>query len=444
MKHIYLKELRRNFKSWVIWTVALSIIITVGMIFYPIFMEGNLISEMRALFETPIMNTLLAGFGADIATFSDLLGFYVTYGAIYNTLLGAVYSTLLASNIVSKEENNKTAEFLLSKPVTRNEVYSGKLFAYFTFLIAINIVLFFVGIVNFEIFKTDNSLKVRVGEDVKTEIVSAMEKHPQVYKDIFVIKESMILNAMISKLERQADPIDPQTLDELGIEAGTISQMLKDLKEAQSISDFYENVKSEPEKYMKMMNMTGISKEQFLKLIEQQERQFYGYLEEVKTNPKTFIELFKTSTQAFMRQLKGKPELIDEFITRYELNSDIEHRVFVYYEVDKYMVISVYSLLVMLTFGAIGLFISLLVKRGKSIWTIAIGITLGAYFINVISNMTKEADFIGYISPFKFSDTNVIVTDYGFDWWRLLYFIGLSAVLLIISAIIYRRKDILI
>lgn len=444
MKHIYLKELKRNFKSWFIWTVALSIIITVGMIFYPIFMEGNLIKEMKALFETPIMNTLMAGFGADIATFSDLLGFFVTYGAIYNTLLGAVYSILLASNILSKEENNKTAEFLLSKPVTRNEVYSGKLFAYFTFLIAINIVLFFVGIVNFEIFKTDNSLKVRVDEDVKTEIVSVMEKHPHVYKDIFIIKESMIINAVMPQLEKQMDTTDPQTLDELGIEAGTISQMFKDLKEAQSISDFYDNVKSEPEKYMKMMNLTGISKEQFLNLIEQQERQFYDYLEEVRTNPQAFIELFQTSPQAFMRQLKGKPELINQFINRYEMNPGIEHRVFLYYEVDKYLVISVYSFLVMLTFGAIGLFISLLVKRGKSIWTMAIGITLGAYFINVISNMTKEADFIGYISPFKFSDTNVIVPDYGFDWWRLLYFIGLSSVLFIISAIIYRRKDILI
>ncbi len=444
MINIYLKEIKRNFLSWIIWTVALSGIITLGMVFYPVFIEDNLIEQMEVLFNMPVMDTLMSAFGADVATFSDILGFYVTYGAIYNTLLGAIYSILLASNILSKEENNKTAEFLLTKPVTRMEIYWGKLLTYFTFLVILNIILFFVGMIDFELFKTENSLKVRIDQNEKTEIISAMENHPEAYKEIFTIEESTILNVVMPQLEKEIDKTDRQELEELGIEAGTISQMFKDLQDAESVSDFYDSVKSEPEKYMQMFNMDNMSREQFLKLIEQQEQEFYSYMEEVKTNPKSFMELFKQSPKAFMDQLKHKPLLIDKFISLYELNPNIENRVFVYYELDKYFVVSVYSFFVMLTFGAIGLLISILVKRGKSISTIAIGIALGGYFINLISNITREANFIGYISPFKFSDTEILSAGYGFEWWRLTYFIGLSVILFIISAVIYRRKDILI
>jgi preprotein translocase subunit Sss1 len=246
------------------------------------------------------------------------------------------------------------------------------------------------------------------------------------------------------QLEKEIDATSPQEFEESGIEAETIRQMFEDLQKAESVADFFDSIKAEPEKYMRMMNMSGMNKEQFLKLIEQQEQQFYSFLKDVKTDPQTFIELFKNTPNTFMSQLKGNQEQIDKFIRLYELNPNIENRVFVYYQMDKYITVSVYSLLVMLTFGAIGLFISLLMKRGKSISTIAIGITLGAYFINVISNMTQQANMIGYLSPFKFSDTNITSAGYGFEWWRLLYFIGLSLILFVASAVIYRRKDILI
>ena len=114
------------------------------------------------------------------------------------------------------------------------------------------------------------------------------------------------------------------------------------------------------------------------------------------------------------------------------------------YRLSVFMVHHTYTFLLMLVFGAIGLFISLLIKRGRPITNISIGIVMGAYFFDFLSNITPAADKLGYISPFKFMGTNVMHIDYGLDWWRVLYFVGVSLVLIGAAFWIYKKKDILI
>jgi ABC-2 type transport system permease protein len=98
----------------------------------------------------------------------------------------------------------------------------------------------------------------------------------------------------------------------------------------------------------------------------------------------------------------------------------------------------------MLTFGAIGLFLSLLIKRGRPITNVSIGIIVGGYFIDVLSKVTLSADKIGFLSPFKFVDSGVLSLDYGLVWWRVLYFLGISLVLITITFVLYKKKDILV
>jgi len=98
----------------------------------------------------------------------------------------------------------------------------------------------------------------------------------------------------------------------------------------------------------------------------------------------------------------------------------------------------------MLTFGAIGLFLSLLIKRGRPITNISIGIVFGGYLIEILSKVTASVDKFGYLSPFKFMDSGVLRPDYGLEWWRVLYFLGVSIVLIALTFVIYRNKDILV
>ena len=65
-----------------------------------------------------------------ISNFSDLLsvlGFYAVNNVIYMMVLGSIFAIVLSSNILLKEEYNKTAEYLLTRPLTRSEIFFSKL-----------------------------------------------------------------------------------------------------------------------------------------------------------------------------------------------------------------------------------------------------------------------------------------------------------------------------
>jgi len=98
----------------------------------------------------------------------------------------------------------------------------------------------------------------------------------------------------------------------------------------------------------------------------------------------------------------------------------------------------------MLTFGAIGFFLALLIKRGRPITNLSIGTIVGAYFIDILSRVSPSADKFGYLSPFKFVDSGVLRPDYGLAAWRVAYFLGLSLLLFVIGSVVYRKKDILV
>ncbi len=85
---------------------------------------------------------------------------------------------------------------------------------------------------------------------------------------------------------------------------------------------------------------------------------------------------------------------------------------------------------------------STLVKRAKPITTSAIGLVLILYFIFTFSKITESASKIGYVSPFRFVITDAANPAYRLDFWHLLYFVGISLMLTLLSFRLYLRKDI--
>lgn len=206
-----------------------------------------------------------------ISNFSDLLsvlGFYAVNNIIYMMVLGSVYAIVLSSNIILKEEYNKTAEYLLTRPLTRSEIFISKLAVVLINIIILNLITSIVGII--------------------------------------------------------------------------------------------------------------------------------------------FIELVK----------KGS------------------------FSIGAFLILSLYTLLLNFLFGATGLFLSTIVKRPKPITTFCIGLVIILYFVFTISKITPSIEKLGYLSPFKYVDTNVIDKAYKLDPVNLGYFIGISLLLLILSYRIYLKKDI--
>ncbi len=269
--NLYRHELKRNRTSALVWNISIGALILMGMAFYPVLMQGDMVKQLSAFFENPFMRNIMSAFGVSMDAMTNVLGFYAIRNSSFLMLLGCMFSILLASRILSEEERDKTAEFLLTKPVTRIEILASKQAAFLTYLLMLNGTVVAVAFICLEVFKGDSE-----------------------------------------------------------------------------------------------------------------------------------------------------------------------------YRILSFLVHSLYTFLVMLTFGAIGLFISLLIKRGRSTISLSIGIVVGGFFIDALSKVTPSADKFGYVSPFKFVDSAVLRPDYGLVGWRVLYFLGVALVLFAATFFIYRKKDILV
>jgi len=263
--NLYWKELRRNRVRFIIWTSLLVVFIIFTVSVVPLILRDR---EQLETFLKLYPESLKKVFGMDIEAWSNPLGIYATYHGFYAYLLGGIFAITFGMEIISKEENRRTAEFLLTRPLTRSEVVASKTLAFFTYIFAFNL--------------------------------------------------ALICSVLIG--------------------------------------------------------LTG----------------FFG--------------------------------------TRFDLKGVLS--------------LGFFGLLFTSLFGALGLFISLLMKRGRSPVGVGTGLVLVTYIIDAFAKASEKVNFLRWVSPFKFGDIDVVRGFYGFEWWRLLYFLGLTALLILLTFALYRKKDI--
>jgi ABC-2 type transport system permease protein len=268
--NVYFMELRRHWKEVLVWSAVLVGLNTLITFFYPIIIQSKVFEQLDSFFNNPFFKSMLTVFGVNLDNMTNVLGFFVTYYGLYTLLLGSIVAMLLGSRLIADEESRKTAEFLLTKPVTRAEVLNSKLAALGTMLTALNLI---------------------------------------------VVPASLITMAIMAD-----GPYD-----------------------------------------------AGI-----------------------------------------------------------------------------FLIVALQTWLLMLALGAMGVFISTLTTRGRFATKVGLGVVLGFYFINGFTQISETTRAYGYISPFRFVDINIAVGHFGCDWWRVAYFIGLTALCILVSHILYRRKDILL
>lgn len=265
-RNLFLKDIRRNAFSLMIWMIVITLLIIVTMSVYRTFMENQ--SKIAGMLSIIPKGALQF---KGISNFNDLLsvlGFYAANNVIYMMVLGSIFAIVLSSNILLREEYDKTAEYLLTRPLTRSEIFLSKLAV--------------------------------------------------VYFNIFVLN---IFTAL----------------------AGFICMEL------------------------------------------------------VKKGP---------------------------------------------FSIKAFLILSTYTLLLNIMFGAIGLCMSTLIKRAKPITTFSIGMVLIFYFIYTLSKISGGTSTIGYLSPFRYVNVDAINPAYSLYFWHLVYFIGVTLLLTGLSYRIYKRKDI--
>jgi len=148
MKTLYLKELKRGRKTFFIWTAIVIAFTVMVLSIYP-FMEGmgdDLTNMMRN-----IPDELRKAMGMDEQTWGSILGFYSTYFGIYIVLLTGIYTMSTGATILSKEEKEKTAEFLLTRPISRKSIFNTKMDSLFTLTLAIIVLQTIVAAISFSV-----------------------------------------------------------------------------------------------------------------------------------------------------------------------------------------------------------------------------------------------------------------------------------------------------
>ena len=139
------RELKVNFKSFLVWLIILIGIFLIAYLMYPSIISSDSakkIDEMMQIFPEEV----LKAFNMDISSMDSAFGWLKTEGFVFVLLIIGCYSGILGSNILLKEENDKTIEYLNSLPIKRtNIIYSKSLIG----LIYILSMIIILGIFNF-------------------------------------------------------------------------------------------------------------------------------------------------------------------------------------------------------------------------------------------------------------------------------------------------------
>jgi len=122
--NIFLRELKANFKSLLTWSAFIVFFIYMGMAKFSAFAADE---EMLKILDG-FPQALLDAFQMNDFNLTKVSGFFGVMFT-YFSLIAAIFAAILGSDIISKEERDKTVEFSLTLPISRAKLMTGKILA---------------------------------------------------------------------------------------------------------------------------------------------------------------------------------------------------------------------------------------------------------------------------------------------------------------------------
>ncbi len=125
MGTIFKKELARTRKGLLIWSLIIGLTAYLGILEYPVLAPySDMLTDTLSLI--PKLAQLV--FGIHNVNLADTMGYYMVmyYWCGLIVFTHAIYT---GASIIAKEQRDRTAEFLFTKPVTRREIVSAKICA---------------------------------------------------------------------------------------------------------------------------------------------------------------------------------------------------------------------------------------------------------------------------------------------------------------------------
>ena len=135
---IFKQEVKSQKLSIIIWSLSIGLLIAMCVLMYPD-MKSQM-SDVSEMFSS--MGNFTQAFGMDQLNFGTLLGFYAVEAGNILGIGGAFFAAITAVTALMKEEKERTAEFLMTHPVSRIRVITEKLISVFAIILILNVVVF--------------------------------------------------------------------------------------------------------------------------------------------------------------------------------------------------------------------------------------------------------------------------------------------------------------
>lgn len=136
MLTIYQHELKTNLKTLLIWSVCVG-----GMGFACILLFSSMKESMEGMASNfASMGAFSDAFGMSQLSIATFTGFYATEVGTIHSLGGAMFAAIISSNMLSKEEDGHTGEFLFSLPLSRGKAVTAKWCALLSDIVLFNLI----------------------------------------------------------------------------------------------------------------------------------------------------------------------------------------------------------------------------------------------------------------------------------------------------------------
>lgn len=150
--NIFVRELKSNLRSLLVWAGIMVLFILIAMSKFSAY-EGN--PDMLAILDSmpPAVMEAFQFSAFNLTTVTGFFGVMFTWFALIVSIAAAMWG----SDIISKEERDKTVEFSLTLPVTRSRMITAKALAAFINCIALLLVTWGASVVGVAQYSPDSA-----------------------------------------------------------------------------------------------------------------------------------------------------------------------------------------------------------------------------------------------------------------------------------------------
>lgn len=186
--NIYKFELKMYLRSVMIWSASIAALIFVFMAFYPAMAADTALLDQILENYPP---ELLKAFGMNTGiSLASVPGFF-TFVFVFVQLCAAIQASNYGFHFLSVEERELTADFLMSKPVSRMSIITGKFFAALTALTITNAFIWLGSVGSVEVFRNGNTY------DMSNMIILLCSV---TFLQLFFLCVGMLISVMVKKI----------------------------------------------------------------------------------------------------------------------------------------------------------------------------------------------------------------------------------------------------